>query len=137
MRDWPPYRPDGPGDDSIAPELLDAEVDRLITALGLAAGPYTAHIAVQAELRRLGELRGDYRRARWVITASWIVVLGFAAIMLATHWWVLALPVGAFTVLAMHQYDRCDVSRERGRELDAAIADARDRMRGLPVKEGR
>ena len=132
MRTWPPYSPDDEDD-----PIPDDEFDQLLVVHGLAVGPYTSHAAVLAELTHLGELRSSYRRSRWAITESWIVTIGMFVVMLVTRWWLLALPIAAFTLLAVHQMGVRDVSALRGRELDADIADAQKRLQGLLKGEGR
>lgn len=137
-RTWPPGCMDGPWADEEPeiPALVDAQVDRLITALGIAHLPDAtvqgfSAAAVEARLRELESLRSIHRRSRWAITELWIVIGGMLTVLFVAGWWLLVLPVAAFTCLAMHLGATQDVSGARGRELDAAIADARGRLREM------
>ena len=100
------------------------------------AGPYTAPAAVNTELAQLAELRSVHRHSRWVVTELWIVTVGMLVVLAVTRWWLLALPVVAFTLLAVHLMDVRDVSAVRGRELDQAVRDAQRRLH-VARKEGR
>lgn len=101
---------------------------------GMAAGPYTATAAIEAELRALEGLRDDYREARGVITASWIAVSVLVAGWMVTASTLPLLLAAFFTLLAVHQSRAPGVYPGRGRELDADIADAGHRLR--TVQEG-
>lgn len=134
MRTWPPYSSQGSWpdeDDPLPDDSSGDDFDQLLVVHGLAVGPYTPIAAVQAELRQLGELREAYRQARWVTTASRIVAAVFVVAWMWTSGLVLLLPAIGFTLLAVHRSHRADVYPERGRELDADIADARERLRGM------